>query len=100
MESETTVYFPPVIERIATLTSCSLCGTKPYRDDDDWLWVAGGLGGLRGRGAGVSAVIGGKIEAIASTWPSHATLAYAADCPPSLLSAPKLKSFCAERKNK
>lgn len=35
----------PVIERIATLTSCSLCGTKPYHDDDDWLWVAGWSGG-------------------------------------------------------
>lgn len=58
-------------------------------------------GGAGGVGGGVSsAVIGEKIEAIASTWPSHATLAYAADCPPSLLSAPKLKSFCAERKNK
>lgn len=60
MASETTVYFPPVIERIATLTSCSLCGTKPYHDDDDWLWVAGWLGGLRGSGGGVLAVIGGK----------------------------------------
>lgn len=51
----------------------------------------GWLGGLGGVVGWVAAVIGEKIEAIASTWPSHATLAYAADCPPSLLFGPKIE---------
>lgn len=56
----------------------------------------GWLGGLGG-----AAVIGEKIEAIASTWPSHATLAYAADCPPSLLFGPKIEEpLRGEKKNK
>ncbi len=57
----------PFIERIAILTSCSLCETKPYP-------MMIGFGKRSD----------GKIEPIASTSPSHTTLAYAAHCFPLL----------------
>lgn len=64
---KTTVYFPPFIERIVTLTSCSPCEAKPYP-------MMIGFGKRSD----------GKIEPIASPSPSHTTLAYAAHCFPLL----------------